>query len=179
MESALKHQILDLNKQFQELMKSTAELHAPITSKDATQSHPRFTSRTSKSSAVKARYSSYSRSDTFHKFSAVNTPAGHVTFRPRLGLKMPRRERLNSGGTLQGSLARENRTREEPMTPTDFPTKLSPVREIDALKIRSSLPTSPIEQEGESYAMDEGRKSKLKKKMIDSRKVDVVNLGLF
>ena len=54
---------------------------------------------------------------------------------------------------------------------------------IDARKIRSSLPNSPtsetVPEKNQENGSDEERRKKLKKKMIESRKVDVVNLGLF
>ena len=54
---------------------------------------------------------------------------------------------------------------------------------IDARKIRSSLPNSPTEETvldpATTEDSDDERRKRLKKKMIESRKVDVVHLGSF
>ena len=54
---------------------------------------------------------------------------------------------------------------------------------IDARKIRSSLPNSPtdemVPEPSQENSLDDERTRRLKKKMIESRTVDVVNLGLF
>lgn len=56
---------------------------------------------------------------------------------------------------------------------------------IDARKIRSSLPNSPTDEtvldpaDTETSNSDDERRKRLKKKMIESRKVDVVHLGSF
>ena len=66
-----------------------------------------------------------------------------------------------------------------------FENNTSEATGIDARKIRSSLPNSPTDEtvldptNTETSNSDDERRKRLKKKMIESRKVDVVHLGLF
>lgn len=79
--------------------------------------------------------------------------------------------------------ARHNSAETAAQIQEQFENNINAASGIDARKLRSSLPNSPTDDTvidpNQAENSDEERRRKLKKKMIESRKVDVVHLGLF
>lgn len=174
-ENSLKAQLVLLNEQFQSLVKSAAEIYPevldeefpkkaaarkqrnlspyrPLRSPDGATGKPSSVTRTPRSS--------YRSQDSPHR-------------RPALDLKrFPRRYTRMTSEEAAAKIQEQ------------FENDTSAASGIDARKIRSSLPNSPTDEEtvldpASAESSDEERRKKLKKKMIESRKVDVVHLGLF
>ena len=173
----MKAQLVLLNEQFQSLVKSAAEIYPevldeefpkkaaarkqrnispyrPLRSPDSTTGKPSGVTRTP--SYTRGSYRSH---DSPHR-------------KPTLDLKrFPRRYMRMTSDEAAAKMQEQ------------FENDTNAASGIDARKIRSSLPNSPTEETVLDPATPEGsddeRRKRLKKKMIESRKVDVVHLGLF
>lgn len=178
-ENSLKAQLVLLNEQFQSLVKSAAEIYPeildeefpkkaatrkrnvspykPLRSPDGATGKPIGATRTPSYTR-----SSYRSQDSPHK-------------RPSLDLKrFPRRYTRMTSEEAAAKIQEQ------------FENNANAASGIDARKIRSSLPNSPTDDtvldpanQTESSNSDDERRKRLKKKMIESRKVDVVHLGSF
>lgn len=162
----MKAQLVSLNEQFQLLVRSAAEIYPEILDdefpKKAASRQQRNTSpyRPLRGAEGATRIPTYTRS------SLRSQESPHR--RPMLDLKR-RYARMNS----------EEATAH---IQEQFENNANAASGIDARKIRSSLPNSPTEEtvpDPNQENSDEERRRRLKKKMIESRKVDVVNLGSF
>lgn len=174
----MKAQLVLLNEQFQSLVKSAAEIYPevldeefpkkvaarkqrnispyrPLRSPDGATGQPSGATRTPSYTR-----SSYRSQDSPHR-------------RPTLDFKrFPRRYTRMTSEEAAAKIQEQ------------FENDTNAASGIDARKIRSSLPNSPTDETvldpatAESSDDDERRK-RLKKKLIESRKVDVVHLGSF
>lgn len=173
----MKAQLVLLNEQFQSLVKSAAEIYPEVLDEEfpkkaAARKQRNLSpyrplrspdSATGKPSAV-TRTPSYTRSS----YRSQDSPHR----RPALDLKrFPRRYTRLTSEEAAAKIQEQ------------FENDTNAASGIDARKIRSSLPNSPTEETvldpANAESSDDERKKKLKKKMIESRKVDVVHLGLF
>lgn len=175
----MKAQLVLLNEQFQSLVKSAAEIYPEILDEE----FPK------KAAARKRNISPYKplRSPdgaTGKPIGATKTPSytrsSHRSQdsphkRPSLDLKrFPRRYTRMTSEEAAAKIQEQ------------FENNANAASGIDARKIRSSLPNSPTDEtvldpanQTESSNSDDERRKRLKKKMIESRKVDVVHLGSF
>lgn len=164
----MKAQLVLLNEQFQSLVKSAAEIYPEVLDgefpkkvaarKQRGNLYP-FKPPRSPDGPSSATRSSYRSQDSPHR-------------RPTLDLKrFPRRYARMTSEEAAAKMQEQ------------FENDTNAASGIDARKIRSSLPNSPTEETvldpATAESSDDERRKKLKKKMIESRKVDVVHLGLF
>lgn len=176
-ENSLKAQLVLINEQFQSLVKSAAEIYPevldeefpkkvaarkqrnispyrPLRSPDGATGKPSGATRTPSYTR-----SSYRSQDSPHR-------------RPTLDLKrFPRRYTRMTSEEAAAKIQEQ------------FENDTNAAAGIDARRIRSSLPNSPTEETvldpATAESSDDERRKRLKKKMIESRKVDVVHLGSF
>ena len=168
-ETSLKHQIKSLNEQFQGLLNAVAERYPEILDeefamqagkrRDTVQPRSKMESYRPMIPAAEARSRNYARSQQyFHgplvypKWfpGRVGHEGGEATYS-----QIPVQEQFQKASSFSG---------------------------IDARKIRSSLPNSPTDEstvEPNQENSFEERRKRLKKRMVESRKVDVVSLGMF
>lgn len=176
-ESSLKAQLLSLNKQFQLLVKSAAEIYPEVLDEEfpkkaAARQRNRLLHRPFKSpdsdtgKAVGAtRSPSFTRGSYKSQESPLRRPVFDLKRFPRRYIRLTSEE---AAAQIQ----------------EQFEKSSNAASGIDARKIRSSLPNSPTDEMVISPVVstetpDDERRKRLKKKMLESRKVDVVNLGLF
>jgi len=182
-EKSVKAELVSLNEQFQLLVKSVAEIYPEVLDdefpKKAAARQQRFTSplrplRGAEGTTRIAGTATGSPSDatripryTRGSYRSPDSPHRNPTFDLR---RFSRR------------LARNNSEEAAAQIQEQFESNMSAPSGIDARKIRSSLPNSPTDEtvlDENQENSDEERRRRLKKKMIESRKVDVVNLGSF
>ncbi|KAL9958981.1 hypothetical protein ACROYT_G036061 [Oculina patagonica] len=180
-ENSLKAQLVLLNEQFQSLVKSAAEIYPEVLDEE----FPK------KAAARKRNISPYKplRSPdgaTGKPIAATRTPSytrssyrSHDSPHKRPTLDLKRFPRRYARMTSEEAAAKIQE---------QFENNGNSASGIDARKIRSSLPNSPTDEHDEtvldpanteSSSSDDERRKRLKKKMIESRKVDVVHLGSF
>ena len=181
-EESLKGQILSLNEQFKFLVASVAEKFPEILDEKfpqkiaAKRQSPTTPNKDPASAAnlppgIKNTPTKLSRIPTY---SRVNFYGSRVS---------PHRiPSLNSQRFPRGFMRRDSEETEAMMR-EQFQRNVNSGPGINARKIRDSIPNSPT-YETELYSRhlensEEDRKTKLKKKMTDSKNIDVVNLGLF
>ena len=173
----MKAQLVLLNEQFQSLVKSAAEIYPEVLDEEfpkkvaarkqrniSPYKPPRSPDGATGKPNSATRIPSYTRSS----YRSQDSPHR----RPTLDLKrFPRRYTRMTSEEAAAKMQEQ------------FQNDTSVASGIDARKIRSSLPNSPTEETvldpATAGSSDEERRQKLKKKMIESRKVDVVHLGLF
>ena len=174
----MKAQLALLNEQFQSLVKSAGEIYPEVLDEEFPKKAAARKQRnlspyrplrspdgaTGKPSGV-TRTPSYTRSS----YRSQDSPHR----RPTLDLKrFPRRYTRMTSEEAAAKIQEQ------------FENDTSAASGIDARKIRSSLSNSPTEETvldpaNAAESSDDERRKKLKKKMIESIKVDVVHLGLF
>ena len=173
-ENSLKVQLVLLNEQFQSLVKAASEIYPEVLDDE----FPK------KAAARKRNISPYRplrspdgatgkpKSPSYTRGSYRSQESPHK--RPTLDLKrFPRRYTRMTSEEAAAKIQEQ------------FENNAKASSGIDARKIRSSLPNSPTDEtvldpaNTESSNSDEDRRKRLKKKMIESRKVDVVHLGSF
>ena len=177
-ENSLKAQLVLLNEQFQSLVKAAAEIYPEVLDDEFSK----------KAAARKRNISPYrplrspdgttrkpsgaTRGPSYTRGSYRSPDSPHK--RPTLDLKrFPRRYTRMTSEEATAKIQEQ------------FENNAKASSGIDARKIRSSLPNSPTDEtvldpaNTESSNSDEDRRKRLKKKMIESRKVDVVHLGSF
>ena len=166
----MKAQLVSLNEQFQLLVKSAAEIYPEILDEDFSNKVAARKQRTAspykplKSPDSATWIPTYTRGS----YRSRDSPHRRPSFDPQ---RFPRR------------CVRHNSEEAAARIQEQFENNVNAASGIDARKIRSSLPNSPtnetVSDKNQDSGSDEERRKKLKKKMIESRKVDVVNLGLF
>lgn len=176
-EDSLKAQILSLNEQFQLLVKSAAEIYPEVLDgefpkKAAARQRNRLQHRPFKgpdSDTGKAIGVTRTPSFTKGSYKSQESPLR----RPVFDLKRFPRRYIRLTSEEAAAQFQEQ-----------FENNANVASGIDARKIRSSIPNSPTDETVISPVVgaetpDDERRERLKKKMLESRKVDVVNLGLF
>lgn len=176
-ENSLKAQLVLLNEQFQSLVKSAAEIYPEVLDEEFPKKAAARKQRNlspyrplrSPDSAT-GKPSGVTRTPSYTRSSYRSQDSPHR--RPALDLKrFPRRYTRLTSEEAAAKIQEQ------------FENDTNAASGIDARKIRSSLPNSPTEETvldpANAESSDDERKKKLKKKMIESRKVDVVHLGLF
>lgn len=175
-EKSVKAQLISLNEQFQLLVKSAAEVYPEILDED-------FSNKvTARKQRPKSSYRPLREADddAFTPGSTTRLPSfSRGSSRSR---ESPHRKLTFDSQRYPRRYARHNSDEAVAKIQEQFQNNVNAASGIDARKIRSSLPNSPTEEtlpDKSPETSDEERRRKLKKKMIESRKVDVVNLGLF
>lgn len=175
-ENSVKAQLISLNEQFQLLVKSAAEIYPEVLDEEfpkkaAARQRNRNLQRTLRSpDSDTGKPNGATRTQSFTRSSYRSQESPHR--RPMLDLKrFPRRYARMTSEEAAAKIQEQ------------FENDTNAASGIDARKIRSSLPNSPTEETVlgplNPGTPDDERRKRLKKKMLESRKVDVVHLGLF
>lgn len=174
----MKAQLVLLDEQFQSLVKSAAEIYPEVLDEEfpkkaaARKQRNMSPYRALRSpDSTTGKPSGVTKTPSYTRSSYRSHDSPHR--RPTLDLKrFPRRYTRMTSDEAAAKMQEQ------------FENDTNAASGIDARKIRSSLPNSPTDETvlgGDSTpeGSDDERRKRLKKKMIESRKVDVVHLGLF
>ena len=170
-EKALKTQLSCFKEEFQLLVRSAAELYPEILDDEFPQKvAARQQLQLSPNKSPSSPEADITRRPRYSRGSYRSNDAQHR--KPMFELK--RYPRRSTRLTSEEAVAQIQE---------QFENNASASAGIDARKIRSSLPNSPTDEmlpePSQENSLDDERTRRLKKKMIESRTVDVVNLGLF
>lgn len=179
-EKSMREQLVSFNEQFKLLVKSAAEIYPEILDEE-------FSQNIATRRKLQATPNKNSDGATNEIVSIPGTPGRgsriptYTRVSNRTG-ESPHRILSLDPQRFPRRFARKNSEETEAMIREQFQKNVNYASGIDARKIRASLPNSPTsETEPGSHQQtpDKERKKKIKRKIMESKNVDVVNLGLF